>query len=77
MAKIGEAGLVQASGVGNQTGVFQDHLGTSRKCKLKDQEADNGSGNAGNGHGMQSSEENVFVPKEINLSGVLDSLMRY
>lgn len=69
--------MVEASGAGNKTSEFQDHLETNSKCEVNDQEAENGSDIAGNGHGMQSSEENVVVPEEINLSGVLDSLMRY
>lgn len=77
VAKIGEVGLPEASGAGDKTGEVQEHLDTNSKCKGKDQEPGNGCDNAGNGHAMQSSEETVVVPKEINLSGVLDSIMRY
>lgn len=69
--------MLEASGAGTKTSEVSDHLDTRSNCKGKDQEVENGSDNAGNVHGMQPSEENVVVPKEINLSGVLDSLMRY
>jgi hypothetical protein len=70
--------LAEASDAGNKTGEFQEHSDhTSSKCKVEDREAKNGSSSVGNGHGMQPKEENVVVPKEFNLSGVLHSLMRY
>lgn len=78
MLKIGKACLVKISGAENKTVEFRVHSNTSGKYKGEDQGAENGgSFSIGNGHGMQPREENVVVPKEFDLSGVLHSLMRY
>lgn len=70
VARIGEAGLAEAS-------ECQEHFGTNSKCEVGDQEAEDVSSGVGNGYGMQPTEENVVIPNEFNLSGVLHSLMRY
>lgn len=57
--------------------IVQDRLDTSFRCEAAEQESKNGRSNIGNGVGMQPAEENVAVPKVTNLSGVLESLMRY
>lgn len=77
LEKTGKLGLVETSGEGYKIVGVQDHLDTTCRCEAEEQEPKNGSINIGNGHGMQTGEENVAVPKETNLSGVLESLMRY
>ncbi|KAG0564435.1 hypothetical protein KC19_8G110100 [Ceratodon purpureus] len=75
VAKIGKVELVEVTGGERKVSGLQEHLDSGSRCEAKEQEAKNGRVSIGNGHGMHQGEENVVVPKETNLSGVLESLM--
>lgn len=80
LAKIGQAGFVEASvgGGGGETNGEQrgEEVNAGGEISLANKDRGNSISNVRNGKKMEAIDEDSVVQKDINLAGVLDSLIR-
>lgn len=79
LAKIGQAGFVEASvGGGGETNGERrvEEVNAGGEISLANKDRGNSISNVRNGKKMEAIDEDSVVQKDINLAGVLDSLIR-
>lgn len=67
---------MDSSGGGKKNGE-REQVDSESLARAGDHDGGHRSSNVGNGNEMQAGEEDLVIPRETNLAGVLQSLIRY